>query len=313
MSTMAASAFKRERKSRGGAAPGTTAARCTPTAPACPETIPDMPPAGPAPCTEDAVRSTPPTWEETPLENRLAAGLRRLSQWVHTQGWRHWATRRLTPTQLKVVGILFARPQGVSLTQVARELGSTAATVCDSVKALRKKGYVTGKKNPQDGREHTLRLTPKGQAIAQELLTEDPLLEGFAGLTSAEQQRLQVLWMKMIHALETSGALPPSRMCVRCQFFQAFCAPDAEAPHYCGQAQQPLAAQAVRFDCPVFEAAPAPAQAALWEAFVDGTLKADPPVDGAPPRAPHASPSNDGHGPRTAGSSAGVGAHSNSE
>ena len=77
--------------------------------------------------------------------------------------------------------------------------------------------------------------------------------------------------MKMIHALEDGGAMPPSRMCVRCQFFQPFYASSSGTPHMCLKAQQALGANAVRFDCDIFEAAGAAEQKVLWEAFVGGT------------------------------------------
>ena len=257
---------------------------------------------GSAPASPDAIEAAAgsatasrPTLDNTTLESSLAAGLRRLSQWVHTRGWSLWASRRLTPTQLKVLDLLGSRRQGLSLTQVARELGTTAATICDCVGALKEKGFVTRKRNPQDGREKTLRLTPAGLKVAHEAVKSDPLLEVFASLSVAEQQMLQVLSMKMIYGLESSGALPPSRMCVRCQYFQPFFEPHSETPHYCGLAQQPLNATEVRFDCPVFEAADEAAQAALWEAFVDGTAQRRAAEEGFPPhREPAAPPSSDG-------------------
>ena len=209
----------------------------------------------------------------TTLQDQLAQGLRRLSQWAHMRGWSKWSTQRITPTQLKILGLLAARAQGLSSTQVARELGVSPATLCDSVKALRRKGYVIRQRDSEDARRKTLRLTPEGGSIALESAASDPLLDAFVGLTAAEQGLLQVLWMKMIHALESDGALPPSRTCVRCQFFRPFCAPSSDTPHMCLKVQHEFAANAARLDCEVFEAANAVEQNALWEAFVDGTAR----------------------------------------
>jgi hypothetical protein len=44
-----------------------------------------------------------PLDHNTMLRGSLATGLRRLSQWVHTRSWRHWGTRQLSATQLKVL------------------------------------------------------------------------------------------------------------------------------------------------------------------------------------------------------------------
>jgi DNA-binding MarR family transcriptional regulator len=184
--------------------------------------------------------------------------------------------------------LLAERQQGLSLTQVARELGITAAAVCDCVGALRKKGFVTQKRNPQDRRRLTLRLTAEGQAIAHEAITSDPLHEVFAGLGGAEQQLLQVLLLKTIYALEARGALPPQRTCVRCQFFRPFYAAHSHTPHLCLQAKRPLSEREVRFDCPVFAAADRQTQATVWEAFGDGVatrIASDPPFRHRAPNA----------------------------
>ena len=234
------------------------------------------PAAAPAPSeasditTSSAAAASPATLDPTTLQDQLTQALRRLSQWAHMRGWRKWSTQRITPTQSKILGLLAARAHGLSSTQVARELGVSPATLCDSVKALRRKGYVTRQRDSEDARRKTLQLTPEGASIALESAASDPLLEAVEGLTMAEQEVLQVLWMKMIHALEGNGALPPSRTCVRCQFFRPFCAPSSDTPHRCLKVQNEFAASAVRLDCELFEAAGALEQNALWEAFEIG-------------------------------------------
>ena len=261
------------------AAPGTTPTLCNPAIPAStpPSTASPTPSEGSESAASSANASDDTAHHEkrdpTTLPVLLAHGLRRLSQWAHMSGWSKWSKQRLTPTQLKIMGLLATRAQGMSLTEVAREFGATASTTCDSTKALKHKGLVTKLRDPQDARQHILLLTPEGRSIADEAATSDPLLEAFAGLTVVEQEVLQVLWMKMIHALEEGGAMPPSRMCVRCQFFQPFYAPSSDTPHMCLKAQQALAANAVRFDCDIFEAAGAEEQKVLWEAFVGGTAR----------------------------------------
>ena len=223
-------------------------------------------------CTTAADGSAnPDTLSATTPQDLLTQGMRRLSQWAHMSGWSKWSKQLLTPTQLKILGLIATRAHGMSLTEVARELGTTASTTCDSTKALKHKGLVTKLRDPHDARQHILLLTPEGQSIAHEAASSDPLFEAFADLTVVEQEVLQILWMKMIHALEDGGAMPPARMCVRCQFFQPFCVPSSDTPHMCLKAQQALAPNAVRLDCDIFEAAGAAEQSTLWESFLGGT------------------------------------------
>ena len=205
-----------------------------------------------------------------PRMESLSAGLRRLSQWVHTRYWRLWATQRLTPTQLKVLQLLSAHDEGLSLTAVSRELGLSAATICDSVRALNRKGLVKKRRSTRDGRQQTLQLSAQGQEVVREATSSEPLLQAFEGLTPAEQQTLNVLWIKMIHALEEAGKLPPS--CVRCKFFRPSFARDSQSPHFCGQMHRPLPQNVVRWDCSEFVADDPQAQAVVWEAFVAASL-----------------------------------------
>src|SRR6185312_5829096 len=70
-----------------------------------------------------------------------------------------------------------------------------------------------------------------------------------------------------------SGALPTSRMCVRCKFFDPFRYENSATPHYCHLAQMPFAEGQLRIDCAVFEAGDAAEQAALWQRFASKRLE----------------------------------------
>ena len=196
----------------------------------------------------------------------LSSGLQRLSRWVHVRAWRFWATLRLTPTQLHVLELLRNRDEGLSGTALARELGLSAATICDCVRALKDKGLVTKKRCPSDRRQQMMRLTAQGERVSLQAALSDALFPALGGLTPAEQEGLNALLIKMNHDLEDQDALPQARTCVRCQFFRP-CAALSPATHYCAQANQPLPESALRWDCAVYAAADPPTQAAIWDAF----------------------------------------------
>ena len=200
----------------------------------------------------------------------LTAGLQRLSHWVHMRSWRLWATQRLTPTQLKVVQLLAARDEGLTLNALARELCLSAATVCDSVRALKNKELLTKERSTQDRRQLTVQLTAAGRARARQIALSEPLNDAFRSLTKSEEQSLSVLWMKIIHALEELDALPPSRTCVRCQFFRPWLAAGTEAPHFCGQVKRFVPESAMPWDCRMFAAADPMTQSVAWDALNAG-------------------------------------------
>jgi DNA-binding MarR family transcriptional regulator len=172
---------------------------------------------------------------------------------------------------------------------VARELGVTAATACDSVSALESKKLVCKQRSTTDGRALALVLTPEGQQAASQLAAlPDPLWGAFDALAQNEQETLYRLSIKMIRGLQESGALPTSRMCVRCKYFDPFRFESSTTPHYCHLAQTPFAEGQLRIDCAVFEAGDADKQATLWERFVAkrGVEQLAPPIK--PPHAVNA-------------------------
>ncbi len=209
---------------------------------------------------------------ETPTSNlpvALAGALRRLAQLAHTTSWNQWAAQRLTPTQRKILELLARHGENLSLSAVARELGVTAATACDSVGTLQSKGLVSKQRNAKDGRALALALTDEGQRSVIALASlPDPLCSAFDVLTDSEMEQLYRMAIKMLHGLQETGALPPSRMCLRCKFFESFRHVGSATVHHCHSLQKPLAERELRIDCAEFEAGDSALQAALWERFV---------------------------------------------
>jgi len=207
--------------------------------------------------------------QAVPLSHALADALRRFAQLAHTSSWDQWAVQRLTPTQRKILQLLGSRGESMSLSAVARELGVTAATACDSVSALESKKLVCKQRSTTDGRALALALTEGGQNTATALAAlPDPLRDAFDALDEKEQETLYRFSIKMLRSLQQRGALPASRMCIRCKFFDPSHSASSSAPHYCHHMQSPLSERQLRIDCSVFEVADAAKQEMLWERFV---------------------------------------------
>jgi DNA-binding MarR family transcriptional regulator len=213
-----------------------------------------------------------------PLPLALAAALRRLAQLTHTASWDQWAAQRLTPTQRRILELLGSRHENLTLSAVARELGVTPATASDSVAALEAKGLVRKRRSLLDGRALALMLTTQGRHSVTELAAlPDPLQAAFGSLSGSEQETLYRSAMKMLHDLQESGALPVSRMCVRCRYFEPFLHAHSPTPHHCGLVGAPLADRHLRIDCPEHELCEPPLQQALWQRFVAEAAAAPPP------------------------------------
>jgi len=202
------------------------------------------------------------------LPQALASALRRLAHLAHTSSWDQWATQRLTPTQRRILDVVASRRESLTLSALARELGVTPATASDSVGALESKGLVQKRRSDVDGRALALMLTSEGKSSVIALAARpDPLQDAFGALTADEQEVFYRSAMKMIRGLQESGALPVSRMCVRCRHFEPFRSPETQYPHHCHLAGSPLADRHLRLECPEHEAGDEAEQAATWEKF----------------------------------------------
>jgi DNA-binding MarR family transcriptional regulator len=203
-----------------------------------------------------------------PLPQALASALRRLAQLAHTSSWDQWASQRLTPTQRKILELLGSRRESLSLSMVAQELGVTPATASDSLSALETKGLVKKRRSHVDGRALAIMLTADGRRSVTALAAlPDPLQAAFAVLTPPEQEAFYRSAIKMIRGLQEIGALPISRMCVRCRYFDPFRYQDSPTPHHCHLVGAPFADRHLRIDCPDSEFNDPEAQQALWVRF----------------------------------------------
>ncbi len=206
--------------------------------------------------------------QSPPLTQSLASALRRLAQLAHTSSWDQWAAQRLTPTQRRILELLGARRENLTLSTVARELGVTPATASDSITALEAKGLIRKRRSHVDGRALDIMLTAEGRRSVSALAAlPDPLRAAFSTLTEAEQEGLYRSLVKMIRGLQDSGALPISRMCVRCRYFDPYRYPDSPTPHHCHLVGAPFADRHLRIDCPDQAFADEHMQQALWVRF----------------------------------------------
>jgi DNA-binding MarR family transcriptional regulator len=151
---------------------------------------------------------------------------------------------------------LRARNRPLRLTQVAEELGISAPTASDSVRALVDKGLVRKARSRDDARAVALELTTAGRSEAECAASfSDFLLAAIDVLSPCEQEAFLVALIKMIGALVERGQIPTQRMCVSCRHFRPNEHPDREPPHHCALVDAPLGRRYLRLDCPEYSPA----------------------------------------------------------
>lgn len=207
---------------------------------------------------------------------RIAQGLARIGIAMRHGAWRQAGSRKLTPTQAQILGLLHARPDPPLMGDVANALAITPATASEAVRVLVEKGLIVKRRAKIDARGVTLVLTRRGRATARRLADwPEFLVHAIDELDGLEQSVLLRSLIKMIRSLQERGVIPIQRMCVECRFFAPYVYNDGPRPHHCHFVDAPFGDGELRIDCPDMEAVAAEARPQLWELFVHGKPAAE--------------------------------------
>ncbi|MGO4381114.1 MarR family winged helix-turn-helix transcriptional regulator [Pseudoduganella sp. RAF53_2] len=208
-------------------------------------------------------------WSDTPdISVRIVSAISRIGTVLRSGMWEFATTENLNPTQAEILQLLAARPEGVRLSWVARQLSISAASASDSVAALVSKGLVRKARAADDGRATSLLLTQSGIEVAQRIAGATGFAdEAVAALPAATQQLLLSGLLQLIGQLQQSERFPELRACLTCKHFQPNRHQNPDAPHHCGLVGKPLPVKLLRLDCPEHEAADPAALQKNWQAF----------------------------------------------
>ncbi len=206
--------------------------------------------------------------DSDPLHGRVVAGLANIGLALRTQQWQATGQRGLNPTQGQILTILRARPEGLSLAELAAELGVTPATASGSVAAMVRKRLVGKRRLPTNKRAVLIRLTASGQREADRSVAwHDTLFRAVDQLSQHQQEVLLVALLKMIRFLQEDGAITQARMCVTCRYFRPYQYEDLYRPHHCEFAQAAFGTRELRLDCAEHQPNADPDATVVWTRF----------------------------------------------
>jgi DNA-binding MarR family transcriptional regulator len=196
----------------------------------------------------------------------IVTGLSKIGLVLRHEAWQDRVRTGLTPTQSQILALLRRGPR--RLTELADELGVSAATASDSLRVLVEKGLAAKDRSPADGRSLAARLTPAGRGAADRAAEwPDFLLEAVEALDADEQRVFLRALAKMIRSLQEQGRIPVARMCVSCRFFRPHVHRDRTRPHHCAFVDQPFGERELRLDCADQEPLAPDEAKALWDDF----------------------------------------------
>lgn len=212
------------------------------------------------------------TKEPGSVNHRIREGLSRIATVMRNEDWNRAKASGLNPTQLSILELLEGRGDGLTVKEIAANLGVSQPTATDSIAALERKELVTKNSDGADRRAVKVVMTPKGRSIlaAKTGSSVGAAQDAVGALANAEQEELLVSLVKMIRHLQERDAIPIQRMCVSCRYFAPYAHSDAVRPHHCQFVDAAFGQRDLRIDCREHETADPTLRAATWNLFEKG-------------------------------------------
>jgi DNA-binding MarR family transcriptional regulator len=156
--------------------------------------------------------------ESTHGSDRLVAAVEKIAQVRRALVQEIATDHGLSPLQVEVVRLLAASPPPAHRsTDLAVELAVSTATLTDALQALRRKGLIRDKPDPEDGRRKTLQLGPRGRSVALAIQTRiTPFVNAANSLSEPVVSDAVVALLQVIRRLYDEGVVSTDRSCATC-------------------------------------------------------------------------------------------------
>jgi len=184
------------------------------------------------------------------LDNKIVAGLERLSQVFRILLWEKAKTYYLSPIQIQL--LIFIRHHSADKTTVsylAREFNFTRPTISDAIKILEQKKLIQKITDDTDTRSYTIHLTEAGKKIVLETDNfANPLTEIISKATNTDKI---VLWeniSNLIIKLNKLEVISVQRTCFNCKHYSI-----KNKAHFCNLLSLKILTKDIRMDCREFE------------------------------------------------------------
>ena len=188
--------------------------------------------------------------QNTNLDNKIVAGLERLSQVFRVLLWEKAKEHRLSPIQIQLlIFIQHHSADKTTISYLAQEFNFTKPTISDAIKVLEQKKLVKKFADNNDTRSYTIQLTSIGKKVVMD--TENfanPLTEIIA-MTNEKDKN--ILWQNisnLIIQLNKLEVISVQRTCFNCKHYTT-----KNKNHFCNLLDQKLNTQDIRIDCEEFE------------------------------------------------------------
>ncbi|MGC9670660.1 hypothetical protein ACNTMW_29460 [Planosporangium sp. 12N6] len=197
------------------------------------------------------------------LAHRLTTGLVRIAVAANrTDG----AGVERTVTQQQALLLLTRRARAYSLASLSTDLGIPLPATQAALATLSREGLVSVRPDPSySPHEMRAELTERGRAQAPEFRNwADALLTELESFGADDQRRLLEIVTNRILAMQRSGQIPITRLCVTCRFFDGYAHAGTAEPHHCRLVDAPFGYRQLRLRCPDQRPRPEPLPPEPW-------------------------------------------------
>mgnify|MGYP002358737314 FL=1 len=184
------------------------------------------------------------------LDNKIVAGLERLSQVFRILLWNKAKEHSLSPIQIQLlIFIQYHSEDKTTISYLAQEFNFTKPTISDAIKVLEQKKLIKKFTDSSDTRSYTIQLTTAGKKIVSE--TENfanPLTTIIAKTSETDKM---ILWQNisnLIIQLNKLEVISVQRTCFNCNHYAT-----KNKTHFCNLLNLKLETQDIRIDCGEFE------------------------------------------------------------
>ncbi|PZR21798.1 MAG: MarR family transcriptional regulator [Flavobacterium psychrophilum] len=182
-------------------------------------------------------------------DNKIVAGLERLSHVFKVLLWEKAKESGLSPIQIQIlIFIQYHSAEKNTVSYLAKEFNITKPTVSDAVKSLEQKKLAEKIIDTIDSRSFHLKITDKGKQIVKgaEDFT-DPVSRILAGISQTDKEIVWNSISTLITVLNRQDVISIQRSCSNCKHFE-----HKNEEYYCNLLRQPLHTSDLRIDCPEF-------------------------------------------------------------
>ena len=190
--------------------------------------------------------------QNSSLDNKIVAGLERLSQVFRILLWEKAKEHGLSPIQIQLlIFIQYHSTDKCTISYLAQEFNFTKPTISDAIKVLEQKNFIKKNTDSSDTRSYTIQLTASGKKIVLET-------ENFANpiteiITKSNEADKLILWeniSNLISLLNRQEIISIQRTCFNCGHYTI-----KNKNAFCSLLNQKLLTKDIRIDCEEFELA----------------------------------------------------------